>query len=61
MEALRLAAVPALENLALPVTDGRTELTLELAQHEVTLVELIPAVDHTEPWIDDTRIPGYAK
>ncbi|WP_313277976.1 GH39 family glycosyl hydrolase [Timonella senegalensis] len=61
MEALRLAAVPALENLALPVTDGRIELTLELAQHEVTLVELIPSVDHTEPWIDDTRIPGYAK
>lgn len=34
------------------------DLTLTLARHEVTLVELTPVDDETPPWWDERRLLG---
>lgn len=65
LDLLHDAARPALEHRALEVTPGpdggpRVLLDLALARHEVTCVEVWPVRDETPPWLDDTRIPGYA-
>jgi xylan 1,4-beta-xylosidase len=60
LELLRDVARPAVEHGCLRVHDGRLELRLPLARHEVTLVELEPVQDETPPWLDDRRVPGYA-
>jgi xylan 1,4-beta-xylosidase len=57
---LHLAATPAHSVVVHPINAGRVELDLELDLHEITLVELTAVRDATEPWHDDTRIPGYA-
>ena len=38
--------------------DGRVDLALTLARHEVTLVEIDPVRDETPAWLDDARILG---
>jgi xylan 1,4-beta-xylosidase len=43
---------------ALAVADGRVDLRLTLARHEVTLVELDAVQDETPAWVDDSRILG---
>ncbi|WP_213454422.1 GH39 family glycosyl hydrolase [Rhizomonospora bruguierae] len=58
LDALRAAAEPARTHRALPVVDGRVDLDLDLARHEVTLVEVTPVVDETPPWWDDRRLLG---
>jgi xylan 1,4-beta-xylosidase len=40
------------------VRQGRAELDLVLARHEITLVELTPVVDETPPWWDERRLLG---
>lgn len=58
LDALRTAAEPARSHRALPVVDGRAEVDLTLAGHEVTLVEITPVVDETPQWYDDRRLLG---
>ncbi|WFE23778.1 xylan 1,4-beta-xylosidase [Solwaraspora sp. WMMD937] len=58
LDALRTAAEPARSHRALPVVDGRVDVDLTLARHEVTLVEITPVVDETPPWSDDRRLLG---
>ncbi|MBX6723361.1 MAG: xylan 1,4-beta-xylosidase, partial [Dactylosporangium sp.] len=56
----RAPAPPARSHHRAPVRDGRVELDLTLARHEVTLVELAPVVDHTPPWWDERRLLGLS-
>ncbi|MFV2108611.1 GH39 family glycosyl hydrolase [Micromonospora sp. LOL_015] len=58
LDALRIAAEPARSHRALPVVDGRVDIDLTLARHEVTLVEITQVVDETPPWCDDRRLLG---
>jgi xylan 1,4-beta-xylosidase len=58
LEVLHEAAEPARAHLRLPVDDGRAELDLTLARHEVTLVEVTPLDDETPPWWDERRLLG---
>lgn len=58
LDMLREAAEPARSHSRLPVEDGRTDLTVTLARHEVTLVELTPVDDETPPWWDERRLLG---
>lgn len=58
LDVLHEAAEPARTHRRLPVHDGRTDLHLTLARHEVTLVELTPVTDETPPWWDETRLLG---
>ncbi|MEV4754209.1 xylan 1,4-beta-xylosidase [Micromonospora sp. NPDC049559] len=58
LDALREAAEPARTHRSLPVADGRVELDLTLARHEVTLVEITAVVDETPPWWDERRLLG---
>jgi xylan 1,4-beta-xylosidase len=58
LAALREAAEPVRSHRALPIIDGRVDLDLTLARHEVTLVELTPVIDHTPPWWDERRLLG---
>lgn len=60
MRHLHLAATPHHTVTTHTITDGRVDLTLTLDRHEITLVELTATTNATEPWIDDTRIPGHA-
>lgn len=60
MRHLHLAATPHHTVTTHTITDGRVDLTLALDRHEITLVELTATTNATEPWIDDTRIPGHA-
>lgn len=60
LDALREAAEPARRHGSLPVVDGRVDLDLTLARHEVTLVELTAVDDETPPWWDDDRLLGLA-
>ena len=67
LDLLHDAARPAVEHRVLEVTGGgadgagpRAGLDLALARHEVTCVEVWPVRDETPPWLDYTRIPGYA-
>ena len=61
IDVLHELSTPALERSNVAVVDGRVDLDLSLTRHEVTLVELEPVVDETPPWLDDSRIPGYAR
>ncbi|MBO0868181.1 MAG: xylan 1,4-beta-xylosidase [Micromonosporaceae bacterium] len=58
LDALREAAEPAREHRQLPVLDGRVELELTLARHEVTLVELTPVTEQAPQWWDEARLLG---
>jgi xylan 1,4-beta-xylosidase len=58
LDALREAAEPVRSHRALAVADGRVDLRLTLARHEVTLVELDAVQDETPAWVDDSRILG---
>ncbi|GAA2535576.1 MULTISPECIES: GH39 family glycosyl hydrolase [Streptomyces] len=58
LDVLHEAAEPARGHHRLPVEDGRADLTLTLARHEITLVELTPLVDETPPWWDERRLLG---
>ncbi|WP_246460165.1 GH39 family glycosyl hydrolase [Streptomyces himalayensis] len=58
LEVLHEAAEPARAHLRLPVDDGRAELDLTLARHEITLVEVTPLEDETPPWWDERRLLG---
>ncbi|WP_079078774.1 GH39 family glycosyl hydrolase [Streptomyces sp. DSM 15324] len=58
LDVLHEAAEPARTHGRLPVHDGRTELELTLARHEITLVELTPVEDETPPWWDARRLLG---
>ncbi|GGN51014.1 xylan 1,4-beta-xylosidase [Actinoplanes campanulatus] len=56
VDMLREAAEPARVHRNVPVVDGRAEIEIVLARHEVTLLELTPVVDETPPWWDDSRL-----
>ncbi|GAB3848210.1 xylan 1,4-beta-xylosidase [Dactylosporangium cerinum] len=58
LDALHEAAEPARRHHAAPVVQGRAELDLTLAAHEVTLVEVTAVHDETPPWWDDARLLG---
>lgn len=58
LDALRELAEPARAHCRLPVVNGRVEVDLTLARHEVTLVELTPVIDETPQWWDDSRLLG---
>ncbi|MFF9752942.1 xylan 1,4-beta-xylosidase [Streptomyces sp. DH-12] len=58
LDVLHEAAEPARGHGRLPVEDGRTDLTVTLARHEITLVELTPVDDETPPWWDERRLLG---
>ncbi len=58
LDLLREAAQPVREHRQAPVTNGRLELDLTLARHEVTLVELTPVRDETPSWWDESRLLG---
>lgn len=61
LDLLDEASRPGLEHESVPVTDGRVDLDLHLARHEVTFVEIEAVHDETPDWLDDARIPGYAR
>jgi xylan 1,4-beta-xylosidase len=58
LDALRELAEPVRRHASLPVVDGRVDLDLDLARHEVTLVELTAVTDETPPWWDESRTLG---
>ncbi|MDX2679909.1 GH39 family glycosyl hydrolase [Streptomyces sp. NY05-11A] len=58
LDVLHDAAEPARSHRRLPAPEGRAELDLSLARHEITLVELTPVVDETPPWWDERRLLG---
>lgn len=55
---LHEASEPARSHSRLPVGNGRTDLTVTLARHEITLVELTPVDDEAPPWWDERRLLG---
>jgi len=55
---LREAAEPGHSHRSLPVAGGRVDLDLDLARHEVTLLEITAVTDETPPWWDDSRLLG---
>ncbi|MDT0395196.1 MULTISPECIES: GH39 family glycosyl hydrolase [Streptomyces] len=58
LDILHDASEPARAHHRLPIEDGRTDLGLTLARHEITLVELTPVHDETPPWWDERRLLG---
>jgi xylan 1,4-beta-xylosidase len=58
LDILHEAAEPARSHHRLPVEDGRVDLALTLARHEVTLVEVTPVHDEAPPWWDERRLLG---
>ncbi|MEU9350901.1 xylan 1,4-beta-xylosidase [Streptomyces griseoloalbus] len=58
LDVLHEAAEPARAHHRLPIEDGRADLGLTLARHEITLVELTPVDDETPPWWDERRLLG---
>ncbi|MEH0447027.1 MULTISPECIES: xylan 1,4-beta-xylosidase [unclassified Streptomyces] len=60
LDVLHEASEPARSHGRLPVRQGRAELNLVLARHEITLVELTPVVDEAPPWWDERRLLGRA-
>ncbi|MFJ4620149.1 xylan 1,4-beta-xylosidase [Streptomyces sp. NPDC088812] len=58
LDVLHEAAEPARSHRRLPLHEGRADLRLTLARHEITLVELTPLTDETPPWWDDHRLLG---
>jgi len=60
VDLLRDLAQPATSHAALPVVDGRVQLDLELAQHEVTFVEVRPVRPERHDGLDDRRLLGVS-
>jgi xylan 1,4-beta-xylosidase len=58
LAALREAALPERTHYRATASDGRLDLDVTLARHEVSLIELTPVVDQTPPWWDEDRILG---
>ena len=59
LDLLRDAAVPALSHRSLTVGDGgRVRLELNLSRHEITLIEVLPAIATEHPGLDDSRLLG---
>ncbi|WP_244205275.1 GH39 family glycosyl hydrolase [Streptomyces bobili] len=58
LDILHEAAEPARRHGRLPLEDGRADLRLTLARHEITLLELTPLTDETPPWWDERRLLG---
>ncbi|WP_053722222.1 GH39 family glycosyl hydrolase [Saccharothrix sp. NRRL B-16348] len=58
LDVLRDCARPALEHRSAAVVDGRVELDLALARHEVTFVELTPVHVEEHEGLDDRRLLG---
>ncbi|MGQ4400665.1 xylan 1,4-beta-xylosidase [Streptomyces hayashii] len=58
LDVLHEAAEPARSHRRLPVQEGRAELDVTLARHEITLVEVSPVADETPPWWDERRLLG---
>ncbi|WP_327000839.1 xylan 1,4-beta-xylosidase [Dactylosporangium sp. NBC_01737] len=58
LDALRELAEPARSHRRLPVVDGRVDVDITLARHELTLLELSPMTDETPPWWDERRLLG---
>ncbi|MDI6099410.1 xylan 1,4-beta-xylosidase [Actinoplanes sp. NEAU-A12] len=52
-DTLREAAEPARSHRRLPVRDGRVDMEIALARHEVTLLEITPVTGSAPPWWDD--------
>ena len=60
LDVLHEAAEPARRHLRLPVQDGRVDLDLTLARHEITLVEVSPVEEEAPEWWDERRLLGRA-
>jgi xylan 1,4-beta-xylosidase len=58
LDVLRDCARPALEHRSAAVVDGRVDLDLVLARHEVTFVELTPVHAEEHEGLDDRRLLG---
>ncbi|WP_217171024.1 xylan 1,4-beta-xylosidase [Streptomyces sp. AC512_CC834] len=58
LDVLHEAAEPARTHRTLPVEDGRVDLPVTLARHEVTFIEASPVEDETPPWWDEHRLLG---
>jgi xylan 1,4-beta-xylosidase len=58
LDILREAAEPARTHRRLSIVDGRVEVDVTLARHEVTLLEISPVRDETPPWWDERRLLG---
>jgi xylan 1,4-beta-xylosidase len=58
LDAMREAAEPARTHGNRPVVDGRVDIDITLARHEVTLLEITAVTDETPPWWDDRRLLG---
>ncbi|MFF3848764.1 glycosyl hydrolase [Streptomyces sp. NPDC002328] len=56
LDVLHEAAEPARSHRRTPLADGRADLRLTLARHEITLVELTPLTDETPPWWNERRL-----
>ncbi|GIG21489.1 hypothetical protein Cch01nite_22130 [Cellulomonas chitinilytica] len=60
LDLLRDLARPATSHAALPVAGGRVQLDLELAQHEVTFVEVRAVRPDRHDGLDDRRLLGVS-
>ena len=58
LDLLRACARPAVEHDTARAADGRVELDLTLARHEVTFVELTPVTPTYHEGLDDRRLLG---
>ncbi|MFG2686698.1 xylan 1,4-beta-xylosidase [Streptomyces sp. NPDC048405] len=58
LDVLHEAAEPARTHRSLPIEEGRVDLPLTLARHEVTFAELSPVDDETPPWWDERHLLG---
>lgn len=58
LDVLRACERPAVEHARLPVAEGRVELRLPLARHEVTFVEITPVSETVHTGLDDRRLLG---
>ena len=58
LDVLHAVSRPVVEHSRLTAGGGRVELTLHLARHEVTFVELVPVRDTRHEGLDDARILG---
>ena len=58
LDVLHAVSRPVVEHSRLAAGGGRVELTLHLARHEVTFVELVPVRDTHPDGLDDARVLG---
>ncbi|MFD0317923.1 GH39 family glycosyl hydrolase [Streptomyces flavalbus] len=58
LDVLHEAAEPAHSHARVPLAEGRADLTLTLARHEITLAELTPVVEEAPSWWDEGRLLG---